>query len=100
MGVALKLEKDSTCSLSKEAQILQQLARGETSGIPKVHWHGLHDNKHAMVIELLGKSLSDLFMEAGKSFTTKTLLMLAERMITRLEHVHSQDWLHRDIKPD
>jgi len=30
----------------------------------------------------------------------KTMLMLAEQMIARLEYLHSQGWLHRDIKPD
>ena len=33
-------------------------------------------------------------------FTMKTVLMLADQMIGRIEYVHNKNFIHRDIKPD
>ena len=69
-------------------------------GIPNVLWYGIEGDYKAMVMELLGHSLEDLFQYCGRKFTLKTVCMLADQMISRLEYMHTNNFIHRDMKPD
>ena len=96
---ALKLEAKNISQplLEQEAYILCYL-KGE--GIPFIKTFGFSGDFNVLVMELLGKSLEDLFQERGCKFSIKTVCMLGEQMISRLQYVHSKHILHRDIKPD
>ena len=69
-------------------------------GIPAVHWFGQHKERNVMVMDTLGCSLEELFRKCSRKFSLKTVLMLADQMIQRIEYIHSRLYLHRDIKPD
>ena len=53
-----------------------------------------------MVMDLLGPSLEDLFMQCKRKFDLKTCCLVAQQMIKRIEKVHEERIIHRDIKPD
>mmetsp|Transcript_17801 Transcript_17801/g.15711 ORF Transcript_17801/g.15711 Transcript_17801/m.15711 type:complete len:324 (-) Transcript_17801:53-1024(-) len=98
--VAIKLEpvRSKHPQLLYETKLYRILQGGV--GIPNVHWYGVEGDYNVMVIDLLGPSLEDLFNYCKRKFSTKTVLMLADQMIQRIEYVHSRHFLHRDIKPD
>ena len=67
--------------------------------IPKPYSYGYSGNYNVFVLQLLGKSLQDIFYELRK-FSLKTVAMLAYQMIDALQYIHSKHIIHRDIKPD
>lgn len=98
--VAVKLEPLNARhpQLIYESRVIRYFVHG--TGFPKLHYITRTNTHSAMVIELLGPSLEDLFNFCGRRFSLKTVLMLAFQMIDRLEYIHNLDFLHRDIKPE
>ncbi|TPP62841.1 Testis-specific serine/threonine-protein kinase 3 [Fasciola gigantica] len=101
--VAVKLERVNARhpQLYFESRVYRVLQG--TSGIPQVFFYGLdgvRNTHHALIMDLLGPSLEDLFSFCGRRFTMKTVLMLADQMLWRLDFLHARNFIHRDIKPD
>ncbi|OAY82356.1 Casein kinase I isoform delta-like [Ananas comosus] len=98
--VAIKLENVKTKhpQLLYESKLYRILLGG--TGIPNVRWFGVEGDYNVLVMDLLGPSLEDLFNFCSRKLSLKTVLMLADQMINRVEFVHSKSFLHRDIKPD
>ena len=69
-------------------------------GLPFVKSYGYSSKHNILVMELLGKSLETLFLENNSKFSLKTVCMLAEQMLSRLEYIHKKCYIHRDIKPE
>lgn len=51
-------------------------------------------------MDLMGPSLESLFNQTLRKFSLKTVLMLIDQMISRIEYIHNRHFIHRDIKPD
>ncbi|TYH08418.1 hypothetical protein ES288_A07G013500v1 [Gossypium darwinii] len=98
--VAIKLENVKTKhpQLLYESKLYRILQGG--TGIPNLRWFGVEGDYNVLVIDLLGPSLEDLFNFCSRKLSLKSVLMLADQMINRVEFFHSKAFLHRDIKPD
>lgn len=51
-------------------------------GIPNIKWSGIDGEENVLVLDLLGPSLEDLFVYCGRKFSLKTVLMLADQMVS------------------
>ena len=99
--VAVKMESQmcKQPQLLYECKLYRHLQGG--IGIPRLRWYGTHETGYnVMVTDLLGPSLEDLFNSCGRRFSLKTVLMVADQMLGRLEYMHNKNYVHRDIKPE
>ena len=101
--VAIKIEKKNSSLLKIESNIYSYLHNQECCPecIPHVYDYFRDDDQtNILIMDLLGPSLSDLFKKCGKTFSLKTVLMVAIINLKIMEFVHGSDVLHRDIKPN
>ncbi|XP_076323117.1 casein kinase I-like isoform X1 [Tachypleus tridentatus] len=98
--VAIKLEciKTKHPQLHIESKFYRMMQGGV--GIPIVKWCGSEGDYNVMVMELLGPSLEDLFNFCNRKFSLKTVLLLADQLVSRIEYIHNKNFIHRDVKPD
>ena len=97
--VAIKVErrKISKPLLESEAYLLSNL---KGLGIPKIISFGKTRFYTVLIEPLFGKTLFDIFIQNGKQFHIEELCLIALQVIERLETIHAQYIIHRDIKPD
>ncbi|CAM6062722.1 unnamed protein product [Sphagnum tenellum] len=98
VGIKLESIKTKHPQLLYESKLYRILQGG--TGIPNIRWFGIEGEYNVLVLDLLGPSLEDLFNFCSRKFSLKTVLMLADQLINRVEYVHAKSFLHRDIKPE
>ena len=82
--------------LENEAIIMNYL---KGPNIPYIKLYRSTFEYNILVMQLLGKSLENIF-EEKKKFSLKTVCMIGYQFVSVLEYIHNKHILHRDIKPD
>ena len=95
---ALKFEKkENNIGILENEAIIMNYLKGPH--IPYVNSFSSNSNYNILVMQLLGKSLENIF-EEKKVFSVKTVCMLGYQFVSILEYIHNRHIIHRDIKPD
>nr|GEW77573.1 heparan-alpha-glucosaminide N-acetyltransferase-like [Tanacetum cinerariifolium] len=108
---------------------LSMLKMTGLAGVAAIHWFGIDVDDNVLVLDLLGPSLEELFVDCGRKFSLKTNLMLVDQMVTillltnfhptiffllnflptfiillaqltRIYLMHAKGFMHRDLKSD
>ena len=96
---AMKIEKrDSRFRLLEQEGYNLFSVKG--LGIPEIISFGRISNYNILIEELLGKSLSQMFIENNFKFSMKDICLISIQLIDRIELIHSKTLVHRDIKPE
>ncbi|KAJ3426696.1 casein kinase 1-like protein [Anaeramoeba flamelloides] len=69
-------------------------------GVPDVYHFGVHNYDHYMIMDLLGPNLESLFNYCDRKFSLKTVLMIADQILCRIQLLHTKCFVYRDIKPE
>ena len=97
---AIKLENKNKNQnlLENEAYIMSYL---HGKRIPFIKSFGYSGEYNVLVMELMGKSLEDIFESLPiKKMTVNCVGKLGLQMIEILQYIHNKHIIHRDIKPD
>ena len=97
---AIKLENKNRGQnlLENEAYIMSYL---HGKRIPFIKSFGYSEEYNVLVMELMGKSLEEIFENLPiKKMTVNCVAKLGLQMIEILEYIHNKHIIHRDIKPD
>lgn len=95
----IKFEKSNIKNsvIMEELKIYSDLKGGD--GIPNIYWKGDYKNYKVFIMDLLGPSL-DKFYKINNKLNLQTTIIFGEQMVTRLEYLHTKNYIHRDVKPN
>ena len=65
-----------------------------------MHWAGVEGEFNVLVMDLLGPTIEELFNFCENKFSIKTVLWIASELVARIEAMHKQNFIHRDLKTE
>ncbi|EAY08197.1 CK1 family protein kinase [Trichomonas vaginalis G3] len=98
--IAVKFEAVNTENpqLDMESKLYMYLSG--CVNMPKIRYFGVEGKEKVMVMDLMNKSLEDLFEKCKNKLSLKTVLMIIDQMISCVEYIHNKNFIHQDIKPE
>lgn len=100
--VAIKFERRDHPNPQLPLEYQRYRTFGDSEFVPHMYKflpvHGT--DYHAIVMELLSRSLENLLNICDRTFSLKTTLQLAIQMVTIMQFIHNKRIVHRDIKPE
>mmetsp|Transcript_49180 Transcript_49180/g.143166 ORF Transcript_49180/g.143166 Transcript_49180/m.143166 type:complete len:513 (+) Transcript_49180:85-1623(+) len=98
--VAVKLEDRLAGFIEQEAAWLQRIhAQGPQQGFVRlVHFGNEPGCLKCMVMPRLGANLREILTAAGGKLGMKTVVLVAQQMVSCVEYMHSVGIVHRDMK--
>ena len=84
--------------LDGEVKIMKALA-GE-SGFPQIYLTLNEMEGSYAIMDFLPRNLQDLMDICGGKFSLKTVLMIADQILLRLQSLHEKSFVHKDLKPE
>jgi serine/threonine-protein kinase len=82
----------------REAEVLEKL--GEHDQIPRLLAHFEENNDFFLVEELVSGHPLSACLQPGQRWSETEVIQFLREILPILEFIHSQDVIHRDIKPD
>ena len=96
--IAIKLEEKNKYNLlEKEAYTLFSI---KGYGIIDLLSFGKNTKYNIMIQPLLGDSIHNFFLSQFKNFSLSDICLISLQCLERIEWIHKNDIIHRDIKPD
>ena len=84
--------------LENEAYLMSYL---HGPGLPFIKSYGFSSKYYILIMELMGKSLEDIFESfVVKKMSTRCVCNIGYQILEILEYIHNKHVIHRDIKPD
>jgi serine/threonine protein kinase len=101
MPCAVKRERRDAAQRLLEEEYKIYEALGGSPNLPAIYEFGKDGGYVFLAMDLLGRSLEHLRNFCPNSLMSlKTVLMLADQMLTTIEFIHRKGFVFRDIKPE